>query len=113
MRYKDLPAHEQEELARLAERAERVMASPDLVFNPDAREPLLMELHRLRFQRVYNERKTIEAIAEARANGMSWVSLGAALGLTGEAVRKRYNRSQRLPAPALERVSGLRGSPGR
>jgi hypothetical protein len=44
------------------------------------------------------EQRLADAVAEARAAGHSWASIGAMLGTSGEAARQRY-------APATQRTS--------
>jgi hypothetical protein len=43
-------------------------------------------------QRAATERHVAEAIAAARDEGVSWSAIGAMLGTSGEAARKRYGR---------------------
>jgi len=38
------------------------------------------------------ERAIVEAIDEARLQGISWAAIGAYLGTSGEAARQRYGR---------------------
>lgn len=40
--------------------------------------------------RIQAERWAVRRVAEARAAGVSWAEIGAALEVTGEAARKRY-----------------------
>lgn len=46
-------------------------------------------------QRATTERRVAEAVAAARAAGVSWSAIGNMLGTSGEAARKRYS-SQRV-----------------
>jgi hypothetical protein len=57
--------------------------------------PRHVELQRAMAQRAFHEgeaaRVMREAVAAARADGMSWGRIGAALGITGEAARQRWS----------------------
>lgn len=41
-------------------------------------------------ERSQAERHLLEAVAKARAVGMSWAAIGALVGTSGEAARQRY-----------------------
>lgn len=43
-------------------------------------------------QRAAGERRVAEAVAAARGAGVSWAAIGAILGTSGEAARKRYSQ---------------------
>ena len=43
-------------------------------------------------ERAEAERHVVEAVALARKDGLSWASIGAALGTSGEAARQRYGQ---------------------
>jgi len=43
-------------------------------------------------ERARAERQLVEAVREARRSGISWASIGAAVGTSGEAARQRYGR---------------------
>lgn len=48
---------------------------------------------RIAFQeRATAERRLVDAVAAARADGNSWASIGAMVGTSGEAARQRYGR---------------------
>ena len=57
--------------------------------------PALLELQRAAARRIYltgrAEKAVREAVAQARAEGLSWNVVGQALGTTGEAARQRYS----------------------
>lgn len=57
--------------------------------------PALVELRRAAARRVYlaheAEKAVRDAVAHARAEGLSWNAVGRALGTTGEAARQRYS----------------------
>ncbi|GAA4625656.1 hypothetical protein [Cellulomonas oligotrophica] len=57
--------------------------------------PLLLEIRRAAARRAYlaneAERAVRDAVARARAEGLSWNVVGQALGTTGEAARQRYS----------------------
>ena len=41
------------------------------------------------------EASVVAAVADARAHGYSWVTIGSLLGTSGEAARQRYGSSQK------------------
>ncbi len=47
--------------------------------------------------RAWAEKHLADRIAEARAAGCSWASIGAMLGTSGEAARQRYGKGRPLP----------------
>ncbi|MFI2485399.1 hypothetical protein ACH47X_00745 [Promicromonospora kroppenstedtii] len=57
--------------------------------------PALLELQRAAARRIYltgqAEKAVRDAVAQARAQGLSWNVVGQALGTTGEAARQRYS----------------------
>ncbi|HEY7824710.1 MAG TPA: hypothetical protein VIG24_17855 [Acidimicrobiia bacterium] len=55
----------------------------------------LRELRQAFLARAEAERRVTEAVAEARADGHSWASIGAMIGTSGEAARQKYG--QKLP----------------
>jgi len=59
-----------------------------------AKPPVLMELKRLRFQRMSLEKDMAALVVQARRDGNSWHKIGLALGTTGEAARNRYKTLQ-------------------
>ena len=58
-------------------------------------DPALLELQRAAARRIYltsqAEKAVRDAVAQARAQGLSWNTVGQALGTTGEAARQRYS----------------------
>ena len=63
-------------------------------YEPDAADELdagaVVALRAAVQERSDAERHMIDAIAAARASGMSWSAIGALVGTSGEAVRQRY-----------------------
>jgi hypothetical protein len=83
-----MPRSTEEILARadeLAKRFEDFTPSDDGV---DAHA--LRELRHAFVRRAEAEREINEAVAVARAEGLSWSAIGAMLGTSGEAARQRY-----------------------
>jgi hypothetical protein len=58
-------------------------------------DPALLELQRAAARRIYltreAEKAVRDAVEHARAKGLSWNTVGRALGTTGEAARQRYS----------------------
>jgi hypothetical protein len=64
-------------------------------FDPDrdrASASSLAALHRAALARAEVEATVAEAVADARADGHSWASIGTVLGTSGEAARQRYGQ---------------------
>jgi hypothetical protein len=82
-----------EERARL-EAVGRQMAilaeSDEVELRPNATLPPLMEMRRIRFQRSLLDQEEASAVSRARDDGLSWNQVGRALGITGEAARRRH-----------------------
>jgi hypothetical protein len=57
----------------------------------------LRELRQAFLARAGVERRVIDAVRSARAEGHSWASIGAMVGTSGEAARQRYD--QKRPGP--------------
>ena len=70
---------------RLAERFEAYEASPD-----DERPVHEYLLERAAVARARGERQIVEAVASARANGISWQRIGEILGTSAQAAQQRY-----------------------
>lgn len=47
-------------------------------------------LRRVATSRVQLEKETVAAVRQARQSGLSWKTIGAYLGTSGEAARQRY-----------------------
>lgn len=56
----------------------------------DEREPALLAIRRLAYQRALMERQLLESVREARQMGTAWSKIGHELGTSGEAARQRY-----------------------
>jgi hypothetical protein len=69
----------------LAKRFEDYEPSPD-----DDVEVAEFLLRRAAVARARGERQVIEAVAGARRAGMSWKTIGAALGISAQAAQQRY-----------------------
>lgn len=87
-----------EERAELEAWGEQMAARAEAADYPDrltAMSPALEELQRAAARRIYltheAEKAVREAVAHARAEGVSWNTVGRALGTTGEAARQRYS----------------------
>ena len=55
-------------------------------------EPPLMAVRRAAYGRALAERELAGAVHRARESGVSWATIGDAVGTTGEAARQRYGR---------------------
>jgi hypothetical protein len=49
-------------------------------------------LQRAALARAYTERQIVEAVAAARAEGISWARVGALLGTSAQAAQQRYGQ---------------------
>lgn len=70
----------------LAKRFEDYEPSPADERDPEA----FVALRQAVESRAQAERSIIEAVAQARAGGYSWRTIGALVGTSGEAARQRY-----------------------
>ena len=94
MRFEDLSKAEREALAaygyeiaaEMEAKAEPASGDPTL----DPRYDPSRELRRLSYQRRSLDREIEQTVAESRGRGQSWNTIGRALGVTGEAARRRY-----------------------
>lgn len=59
----------------------------------DRAEPAVLALRRAAYRRALVERELVDAVAEARAAGVTWARIGEHLGTSGEAARQRYAAS--------------------
>ena len=82
---KDILQHTDE----LARRFEEYEPNPDDERDPEA----FIALRRAVESRAQAERGVIEAVAKARASGLSWRTIGSLIGTSGEAARQRYGRT--------------------
>jgi len=82
-----------EQLARRFEDYE-----PDPADRPRAES--LAAVHRAVLARAEAEAALAEAVAQARQAGVSWASIGARLGTSGEAARQRYGGREDRPRKA-------------
>ena len=74
----------------LAKRFEDYTPRPE-----DERDPqAFTALRQAALDRAEAERSVQHAVAEARARGYSWRSIGAVIGTSGEAARQRYGAAQ-------------------
>jgi len=80
----DILAHADE----LAARFEGYEPNPDDELPTSAVAALRAAAH----ERSTAERHTIEAVRQARNEGVAWSAIGALLGTSGEAARQRYSR---------------------
>ncbi|MDR1799321.1 MAG: hypothetical protein LBR19_05495 [Bifidobacteriaceae bacterium] len=78
-----------------------ILESDDIPYDPDAQIPPLLELRRVSYQRWVIEQGVIETVRRARAQGISWHKIGTALQMTGEAARKRYQKTSVTPAEGI------------
>jgi len=63
---------------------------PDAEAIKDASD--LRELRQAFLARAKAEQRVTDAVADARADGHSWASIGAMIGTSGEAARQRYGQ---------------------
>lgn len=73
----------------LAARFESHQPKPEAIKDAKA----LREVRKAFLARAASERRVTEAVEDARAEGHSWVSIGAMLGTSGEAARQKYGYS--------------------
>jgi len=60
----------------------------------------IRELHRAFQQAAQAQQEVVERVAAARGEGLSWAQIGAVMGTSGEAARKRFGRVEPRDAPA-------------
>lgn len=70
----------------LAKRFEDYQPSPEDERDPEA----FVALRQAVRSRAQAERSIVEAVAQARASGYSWRTIGSLVGTSGEAARQRY-----------------------
>ncbi|MFD2025906.1 hypothetical protein [Promicromonospora aerolata] len=97
MRIEDLnlTPEERAELEAWGEQMAAKAATEEYTERLQPTPPALLELQRAAARRIYltgqAEKAVRDAVAQARAQGLSWNVVGQALGTTGEAARQRYS----------------------